>query len=187
MREFFLYPGMLPVISRKFVLFSAGSFLFMITFLTRHGWAETPDFRSVDWGMSRLEVMAREDNAPISFQAPYIHYQPRIGGREHHLVYGFIEDKLVNAVYIIVTHSPNDYRYFKQLLEKKYGRPERAEDKGGDNYLFTWTEEKTSITIKPGKIRECRIEYSGKKFNKLRVKKERIQREQKTRELFWAY
>jgi uncharacterized protein YheU (UPF0270 family) len=148
---------------------------------------ESRDFRDVSWGMSRLEVMAHEKDAPVSFKEPYIHYRSRIGGQDLHLIYGFVEDKLVNAVYIVVTRDPKDYRYFKKTLEKKYGRPKKAMDEGSSKYLFFWNEKRTAITIKPGNIRECRIEYQGIKFRGLRAKKEKQRRNKMADELFWAY
>ncbi|MBU1170746.1 MAG: hypothetical protein KKD44_14390 [Proteobacteria bacterium] len=145
------------------------------------------DFREVTWGMSRLEVMAHEESGPVSLDAPFIYYTSRVAGQEHHLLYGFIEDKLVNAVYIIVTQSPREYRYFKKNIESKYGRPKKSYDGGSQNYLFFWENERTEITIRPGNIRECRIEYMAKKFKPLRANKEKERKQRLSDELSRAY
>lgn len=148
---------------------------------------EEPDFRDVTWGMSRLEVMTHEDMSPVSLEAPYIYYRSRIAGEEHHLIYGFIEDKLVNAVYIIVTRPPNAYLKFKKKIEKKYGPADRAYNKGGRNYLYRWNKKLTEITIRPGFIRECRIEYLSKQYKYLITKKEKERKERLLEELLRSY
>lgn len=145
------------------------------------------DFRDVVWGMSRLEVMAKEDMSPVSLEAPFIYYRSRIGGEIHHLIYRFIEDKLVSAVYIIVTRPQNAYLKFKKDVERKYGPPAKSFDRGSRNYLFFWNEKRTEIAIKPGNLRECRIEYSAKQYKDLVKQKREEWRQMALNELIWSY
>lgn len=145
------------------------------------------DLRNVTWGMSRLEVMAQEETAPVSFEAPFIYYRSRIGGETHHLIYRFIEDKLVDAVYVIVTQPQNAYLKFKKNIEKKYGPPTKSYDRGSRDYRFFWNGKRTEITIRPGHVRECRIEYSAKQFKSLVQKKVQERKQMALDELIWAY
>lgn len=150
-------------------------------------YGEVTDLRQVQWGMSRLEVMAHEENAPISFEVPFIYYKSRVADQIHHLLYGFIEDKLVNAVYIVVTQKPDDYLTFKKKIERKYGPPKKSYDGGSRNYSFFWENGRTEITIRPGNIRECRIEYTAKKYKTLRANKEKERKQLALNELLWSY
>lgn len=145
------------------------------------------DFRNVAWGMSRLEVMAQEEVAPVSFEAPFIYYRSLIGGETHHLIYQFVEDKLVSAVYIIVTQPSNAYRKFKKMVERKYGPPGKSYDRGSRDYFFYWNEKRTEITIKPGNIRECRIEYSAKQFKSLVLRRAEERKQMALNEIMRSY
>ncbi|GAB6094660.1 hypothetical protein JCM14469_09120 [Desulfatiferula olefinivorans] len=182
-----------PTISGKGALFAslpaarivAVAVLFLVC--VRPDGAGASDFRDVSWGMSRLDVLAVEEAEPVSLKAPFIHYRSRISGRLHHLVYGFIEDRLAGAVYIVVTRRPDEYRVLKQYIENKYGRPRTAYDGGSGNYRFFWDADDQEITIRPGRLRECRIEYTAKHYKELRADKEKKRKKRIEEERRWAY
>lgn len=133
--------------------------------------AEKRDFRNVSWGMTRLEVMANEDIAPESFELEYLFYKPEIDGRRFNLIYEFVENRLTNAEYIFAAYGKTDYLWLKNLVQMKYGRPFSSFDGGTGNYQYRWKNKYTEITLKPGRERECRVKYVGKKYRYL--KKER--------------
>lgn len=151
-------------------------------FITTAFAAEDPDekydFKNSRWGMTKIEVMALEELKPISFAGPYITYRATLLGKEMHLIYEFIQGRLVGAYYIFITRSENEHIEIRHLLEKKYGPPENQRDSGPNDYLYTWQTQATRITLKPGKAADCRIEYSSRKFHYLRLKKKEKSRKQ---------
>ena len=155
-------------------------------FVSMCAW-DKKDLRNVSWGMTRFQVMASEDDAPEFFDDPEIYYSPEVAGRVHHLVYGFINDKLVDAKYIITTFKGDDYLTFKKIIEKKYGKPSLAVDKGKNNYRFFWSNDSTEVTLKPGRLRECQIEYIGKKYKYLKEREDREKTDRAEKALMWAY
>ncbi len=136
--------------------------------------AEKSDFRNVNWGMTRIEVMASEDIAPESFALDYMFFKPEIEGRKFHLIYEFVENRLTDAEYVFISYNKTDYLWLKNLVEIKYGRPFFSFDGGVNNYKYMWKNNFTEIILKPGQTRECRVEYTGKKFQYL--KKERARK-----------
>jgi len=122
------------------------------------------DFRHANWGMTKLEVMATEELKPVSFTGPNLIYKTVILEREMHLIYEFVDNKLVSTLYSFITFSRHDYREMKNLLIRKYKRPLTERDNGPLDYLFVWETQLTEIVLKPGKGRDCRVEYTGKEL-----------------------
>lgn len=143
----------------------------VIFFCSADCFAEKRDFRNVSWGMSRLEVMANEENAPDSFGIDYLYFRPEIEGRKFYLIYEFVENRLTNAEYLFTAHDRTDYLWLKRLVEMKYGRPLVSFDGGADNYKFKWKNAYTEIALAPGRERECRVTYTGKKYQYLKKKR----------------
>ncbi len=140
----------------------------VLIFFSAECYAQKKDFRNVSWGMSRLEVMASEENAPESFELMYLFYKPEVEGRTFNLVYEFLENKLIDAEYIFIEYKRNDYLWVKSLIEIKYGRPFSSFDGGAGNYKFRWRTSRTEISMKPGRDRECLVEYTDKKIQYLK-------------------
>lgn len=159
-----------------------GLALFALPALTRAG-----DLRNVHWGMSRFDVMASEDLSPETFDAFHVHYKTEIEGREQDLVYGFFENTLVDAVYVITILSADEHTLLRKNLERRYGRPVSGEKKGGGDYLYVWENRNTRIVMRPGRLKECRIEYISKKYKYLKDRSSRLAMERRERELDWAY
>ena len=161
--------------------------IFFFFWLAASAHAGQNNLRNVSWGMSRYEVMASEDLSPRSFDAYYIHYKPEVQGREHDLIYGFLDNTLVDAVYVITTLKASDYLTFKGQLDKKYGKPVRAMDGGSGNYMFVWENASTRVIMNPGRLRECRIEYISKKYKYMKDNERYRAQERIRKELFWAF
>lgn len=142
--------------------------------------------RNVTWGMSRFDVMASEDLSPETYDAYYIHYKPEIQGREQDLIYGFFENYLVDAVYVITVLKPDEHMVFRKNLEKKYGKPVSVEETK-ERYLFVWENKDTRIMMRPGRLKECRIEYISKKYKYLKDREARDIFEREEKERFWTY
>lgn len=158
-----------------------------IIFLTGSAFADRKDLRGVHWGMSRFDVMASEDLSPESFDVCHIHYKTELEGMKQDLIYGFTDNMLVDAVYVVTVLSENEYAVFRKRLERRYGKPVSSENRSDGVYYYVWENNSTRIVMRPGRLRECRIEYISKKYSYL---KESISLEVKTgreRELDWSY
>lgn len=158
-----------------------------IVFCSVKSFAEKTNFRNVNWGMTRLEVMANEEIAPDSFELSFLFYKPEIEGRKFYLIYEFVENRLTEAEYVFVAYSRNDYLWLKSMVETKYGKPFLSSDGGSKNYRFKWKNRYTAITLKPGKDRECRLVYVGRNYKNLGLEKEKIVRIEKKKGIFRAF
>ena len=152
-------------------------------------------FRKTTWGMSFAEVRASESLKIFKQEKDLLIYKVIVGGKDMMLGYNFIDDQLVMGKYLLTEVHTNkndyisDYKDFKKILTKKYGRPKtdeifwrnelfknshsdwgRAVSVGHLIYLSTWETPSTKIglalTGDNFKI-ECFIDYTGKKFVKL--------------------
>lgn len=95
-----------------------------------------PDFRSVNWGMSRDEVIQIE-GMPNSTDKDVLFYSNiEVAGYEGDLLYSFEKDKLYNAFYTFSgsTIDYYDYIVLVNLLNQKYGKP--------SNDAFVWIDGK---------------------------------------------
>jgi hypothetical protein len=86
------------------------------------------DFRSVQWGMSKKEVMATEDAAPIKNEPDALHYTMLLFGYQCSVEYRFTGGRLTDAVLGIRQEHIDpelfykDYENLKQQLEPMFGR-----------------------------------------------------------------
>lgn len=163
------------------------SLFWLILFFSSDSLAEKKNFRTVNWGMTRLEVMANEETAPESFGLLFLFYKSEIEGRKFDLIYEFVENRLTEAVYIFVAHQKNDYLWVKKMVETKYGRPLVSFDGGYRNYRYKWKSSETEITLKPGKDRECRLEYIGRRYQNLEREKAKIVSVEKKKGVFRTF
>lgn len=89
-----------------------------------------PDFRNINWSMSKAQVLASEKKEPVLLDANYIVYiEVPVGVFKADLIYDFGKSGLKAAMYIFrEEHSDqsryyDDYEYLKQGLTIKYGKP----------------------------------------------------------------
>ncbi len=94
------------------------------------------DFRKTNWGMSKGQVRATEDESlemkdlENDFLVEHIVYKVRIGAKRYHCDYVFLEDKLYLAHYSPekrysdLNNYIRDYEEIKEILIKKYGKPD---------------------------------------------------------------
>jgi hypothetical protein len=125
--------------------------------------AGAKDFRNITWGMTKIEVMASEIDAPVSFTGSTVMYISEIDERKIHLQYRFVNNRLIEATYIIVTATRKTYLKYKGYLDRKYGNPSE-EDTGSSRYQFSWRVPGTKIVMKSSTKRRCLIQYSASKL-----------------------
>lgn len=90
-------------------------------------------FRKAAWGMSMAEVVASEGREPDQRADGLLIYKDRIDQFDCHAGFVFVADQLVRGTYLIGVEHVNDtlylsdYAELKDLLTKKYGKPEEDE------------------------------------------------------------
>lgn len=141
------------------------------------------DFRSVRWGMTKIEVMAVETLKPESFAGPNITYRTLLLGKEMFLIYEFIDNKLIDAMYVFLVEDENDYEAVADILKKKYGSPLSERKEGISDYYYKWVTPLTEIEVKPGKGNACHVGYTSTKLKEYRLKEEKKISIQKEKEL----
>ena len=104
---------------------------FLVTFFTQNCFADNYDFRKAKWGMSMAQVKASESLSIKNKDKDkdVLIYKTKILNNNVALVYSFINDKLVSGHYVVEEKHSNkndyiaDYKDFKKILTKKYGKP----------------------------------------------------------------
>ncbi len=134
--------------------------------------AAQKDFRNTRWGMTKIEVMASEESKPELFAGPVLTYRTVMLGKEMYLIYEFIENKLIDAIYVFITQSDQDYLQIEEILTRKYGKTVIERNEGSMDYYYMWETHLTEIVLKSGAGKDCRIEYLSKKLKKFREKQE---------------
>ena len=163
--------------------------------------AQTKDFRSINWGMNRDQIKAIEKEKILTETEKYVAYETKVSGFPVWLVYNFIDDKCVNSRYMIKVEHANDtlfvddYKKLKGLLIKVYGAPIEDEIIWKDDlykddeteygmaisigdlfYYSTWENDKTFISLELGgdnyKVDHFIIFYDSKEFSSLLKEKE---------------
>lgn len=87
------------------------------------------NFRNTRWGMSQEQVMAAEKMDPIEKSENHIKYKTTILDRNVHLLYLFVDDKLIGASYTLDEIYLNSAKYrqtyntFKRALIDKFDEP----------------------------------------------------------------
>ena len=154
-------------------LIAVAAVLFFTASTTAQTSKQTTDVRNASWGTTRLEVMASEEKAPEFFGLSLILYKPEIEGRNFKLIYGFIENQLTGAEYRFIAHNAREYLWLKKRIAIKYGSPSFSHDGGAENFEYKWKRTGTEITLRPGRQRECVVEYKGLKYTYLEALKEK--------------
>lgn len=165
----------------------ASAALIFLLFSVSSSMGAMNELRNVHWGMNRFEVMASEELSPETFDAYYVHYKTELEGREQDLIYGFFENRLVDAVYVVTVLKADEYLTFKKNLERRYGKAVDVKDRGKGDYLFVWENRDTRVLLRPGRLKECRIEYISKKYKYLKDREAREALARREKELNWTY
>jgi hypothetical protein len=119
------------------------------------------DFRKTNWGMSKEQVKATEDNKLSYEDNNILGYEMYIYEKYSWCAYYFLEDKLYQGRYTLnnVIHTNfNDYKYdyelFKGILIKKYGKPKimgSVSSSGSESefsdYWVSWETSTTKIEL----------------------------------------
>lgn len=122
---------------RKSIILRGLIVLFILSLpLTIFAKEQVYDFRKTNWGMSKEEVRATEDESlemkdlENDFLVEHIVYKVRIGDKQYHCDYVFLEDKLYLAHYSPekrysdLNNYIREYEEIKEILIKKYGKPD---------------------------------------------------------------
>ncbi len=98
-------------------------------FFAQYTFADDYTVRKTKWGMSMEQVKSSESLPLTKELEKSLFYRTNILNKNMTLVYGFIDNKLTNVSYVSeVSHSNKtdfiaDYKEFKTVLTKKYGKP----------------------------------------------------------------
>lgn len=127
-------------------------------------WAK--DFRDVNWGDSYLTVLSAEPGAKGN-GIDSLSLQTNIGDFPAILGYTFVDDRLVQAMYICSQCEP-----VLNELEKKYGQPARSGNYGRTR-TASWDTDKSSITAGIDSSKMV-ILYISSEFSHLLAKKKEL-------------
>ena len=106
----------------------------------------TYNFRKTRWGMTRKEVRISEGKRKpvLDPTEKEICYVDTISGKTFLVAYSFVDNKLVSGAYALMEKHTNynmyveDYEEVKELLIKKYGKPEDKWFDGNDYREMLW-------------------------------------------------
>ena len=108
--------------------------------------SRTYNFRETRWSMTRKEVRISEGKRKpiLNPTEEEICYVDTINGKEFLVVYHFAGNKLISGAYALTEKHTNynmyveDYEEVKELLIKKYGKPEDKWFDGNDYREMLW-------------------------------------------------
>lgn len=101
------------------------------------------DIRRVQWGYTKEQVKASENDAPIEDSNDVIAYATTIAGMQCTIRYEFIDDMLAKAKYMIREDHTNkndcivDYTALKSHVSKKHGKPGMDLDEQWKDEFYT--------------------------------------------------
>ncbi len=174
------YPADRSGVRRRFVFFCLMMF-FNIVLYCNTSLAETavqPHFRSVRWGMSKINVLSSEKMNPESFAGDRIVYRPVIFNQKGYLIYQFVDNQLIGARYLFKGYKMADIRNLVTVLKRKYGEPETDASSGETTPFFRWTTSDTRIIFRSDDGRNLWIEYAAQALIPLEKAVESEEREQ---------
>lgn len=137
------------------------SFLMLVLLFSGSGFGDLrPDFRDVRWGMSKITVMALEESVPEPVPGPLLSYRLTLLDIPAYLRYQFVENRLVEARYVLPVTDAKDLNRLRMLLQAKYGAPEGGEAAKG--FPYTWETGRSRIVFSLDAEHVARILYEGK-------------------------
>ena len=112
---------------KNILLTTVLSFMITLTF------AQTPQFRNLDWGTNIQTVKQKEEARFVVQKDNHLEYMSTLGNYHAGLEYSFtINGKLMGAKYIIDNHFGHtqnyfdEYNFFSKLLTEKYGKAAKS-------------------------------------------------------------
>ncbi|MDY0131441.1 MAG: hypothetical protein RBR53_02120 [Desulforegulaceae bacterium] len=133
-------------------------FILILILYPKPSLADSFDFRSITWGMPRVEVLAAEKLKPLKATDDYISYKFSLFNQEVFLLYEFVSNNLLSAKYVYENLKKENLDKILDILELKYEKRKA----GSDFYLY----ENNSTIIE--------VEY-GNDYLKVLYKSKRIQ------------
>ncbi|MDY0359887.1 MAG: hypothetical protein RBR08_00385 [Desulforegulaceae bacterium] len=82
------------------------------------------DFRTVNWGMTRVEVLASEKLRPLKVADDYISYKFKFFGGDIFLLYEFVLNNLLSAKYVYENPKDEHVEKIFEVLDIKYEKKE---------------------------------------------------------------
>jgi hypothetical protein len=132
--------------------------------------AQDYDFRTVKWGMSRVEVLASETLKPLKITDNYISYKFNLFGQDVFLLYEFVLNKLLSAKYVYENPDKENVEKIFYILESKY------EKTGGTNDQSVF--ENSSVFIEANyQDKYLKINYKSKKIEKIALDNKKLIKE----------
>ncbi|MGE4518868.1 MAG: hypothetical protein AB7E04_05100 [Desulfobacteraceae bacterium] len=125
--------------------------------------AEDNDFRTVKWGMSRVEVLAAEKLKPLKVADDYISYKFNLFGQEVFLLYEFVLNNLLSAKYVYENPEKENSDKIFDILNSKY---EKIKESSG----YAVFENKATYIEADYKNDYLKIYYKSKKIEELSLK-----------------
>jgi hypothetical protein len=125
--------------------------------------AEDNDFRTVKWGMSRVEVLAAEKLKPLKVADDYISYKFNLFGQEVFLLYEFVLNNLLSAKYVYENPEKENSDKIFDILNSKY---QKIKESSG----YAVFENKATYIEADYKNDYLKIYYKSKKIEELSLK-----------------
>lgn len=142
-------------------------------FIISNSYCNNFDFRTVTWGMSRVEVLASEKLKPLKATDDYISYKVNFFNDDIFLLYEFVLNNLYSARYVYENPRKEYVNKILNILNIKYG------EKKIKNGLFFYENNLTIIEVESGE-EYLKIFYKSKKIDKINQKnKEQLRENEK--------
>lgn len=117
------------------------------------------DFRKTYWGMSKSEVKQNENASIIEETDETLQYMTNLDNDKVTLVYSFVDDKLISALYFFNNsyQNPNkyiyDYERINSFLKRKYGKTSnQLDEQEWSNTLFKNDPENWGLAVSIGQL-----------------------------------
>lgn len=170
----------------------------LVVLFAQHGSADDYNFRKTKWGMSIKQVKSSEPLDVLKEDEDFLLYKTSVIAKDVIIAYFFVDNQLVRTRYVLEESHTNkndfigDYNNFKEILSKKYGKPNQDEifwknelykddysdwgtaiSLGHLSYLSKWETQDTEIANmlwgENYKIL-CIVEYSSKNLKEIEEK-----------------
>ena len=117
------------------------------------------DFRKAKWGES-MDMVKSKETAAINVEksnSNWLYYNSTLGDKKVEIQYKFISNKLIRANYVFLEVYNNknvyytDFLNFKTMLTKKYGDPNKYEQKWLDE-TYKYDVDRIGYSLSTGRV-----------------------------------